>query len=113
MIPPGRDLEPDATLGGYLRLHSRPPAFGGSDGKAYSVAMYVDDLPDEEGRFGGALLFVCWGEEGERATGHLETDYLVYGTTREEVEARLGEMTLHEVKRKLEEQIARRRESSW
>jgi hypothetical protein len=103
-------MEPDATLGGYLRLHSRPPAFGGSDGKAYSVAMYVDDQPDEEGRLGGALLFVCWEASRERPVGHLETDYLVFGRTREEVEAQLGSLTLHEVKRKLEEAIARRSE---
>jgi hypothetical protein len=107
---PGGIVEPDATLGGYLEMHSRPPAFGGSDGKAYSVAMYVDDEPDEKGRFGGALLFVCWDAEGDRPVGHLETDYLVFGRTREEVEAELGKLTLYEVKRKLEEAIARRTE---
>ncbi|GIW52886.1 MAG: hypothetical protein KatS3mg081_2241 [Gemmatimonadales bacterium] len=106
-------MEPDATLGGYLKLHSRPPAFGGSDGKAYSVAMYVDEEPDQTGRFGGALLFVCWEANGERPVGHLETDYLVFGRTREEVEAKLGELTLYEVKRKLEEAIARRAEESF
>lgn len=105
-------MEPDATLGGYFKLHSRPPAFGGSDGKAYSVAIYVDDQPDEQGRFGGALLFVCWGADGERPVGHLETDYLIFGQSREEVEAKLGELTLHEVKRKLEEAIARQAEGS-
>ncbi len=72
----------------------------------------MDDQPDEQGRFGGALLFVCWGADGERPVGHLETDYLVFGQTREEVAAKLGELTLHAVKERLEEAIARRGEGS-
>src|SRR5439155_1277305 len=33
------------TLGGYQAAHQRPPAFGGSDGFAYSVAASADEGP--------------------------------------------------------------------
>ena len=33
------------TLGGYMQKHDRAAAFGGSDGRAYSVAIYVEDEP--------------------------------------------------------------------
>ena len=41
------------TLGGYMKKHDRAAAFGGSDGRAYSVAIYVDDEPDVRGLYGG------------------------------------------------------------
>lgn len=96
----------DATLGGYFRVHTRPPAFEGADGKAYSAAVYVDGEPDAHGRHGAALLFVRWSDDGDRPVGHLETEYLVFGATRAEAEARLGDLTLHEVKRHLDRVIA-------
>ena len=34
------------TLGGYMKKHDRAAAFGGSDGRAYSVALYIDEEPD-------------------------------------------------------------------
>lgn len=100
----------DSTLGGYLERHSRPPAFEGSDGLAYSAAIYVDDEADAEGRYGGAVLFVRWSEAGDRPAGHLETPYLVYGTSPEDATARMRELTLHEVKDGLERAIAAQRE---
>lgn len=96
----------DATLGGYFRVHTRPPAFEGADGKAYSVAIYTAAEADADGRHGAALLFVRWSDEGERPAGHLETEYLVFGATRGEAEARVGELTLHAVKQHLDRLIA-------
>src|SRR3989454_782187 len=72
----------DDTLGGYQRVHERAPAFGGTDGQAYSVATFVDDTADAAGRYGAALLFVCWSSAGDRPVGHLETDYLAWGVGR-------------------------------
>ena len=46
------------TLGGYMLKHERAAAFEGSDGQAYSVAIHVDDEPDDRGRYGASLLFV-------------------------------------------------------
>src|SRR5207302_220712 len=71
----------DDTLGGYWRVHERAPAFGGADGRAYSVGTFVDETPDAQGRYGAALLFVQWSDAGDRPVGHLETEYLGSGAT--------------------------------
>ncbi len=95
----------DGTLGGYFRVHSRPPAFEGVDGAAYSVSVYVDDEPGPDGRFGGAVLFVRWSPAGEQPVGHLETGYLAYGPTPVDAERQVHALTLHEVKDQLDELI--------
>jgi len=66
----------ELTLGGYMAKHERAAAFGGSDGQAYSVAVYVDEEPDVRGLYGAALLFVRWSSGGERPVGHVETETL-------------------------------------
>ena len=99
--------EDDGTLGGYLRIHQRPPAFGGTDGAAYTVSTLVDDDPDPAGRFGAALLFVRWSEAGDRAVGHLETDYLAFGRTPDDALAPLLALTLGAVKAHLDRCVAR------
>lgn len=96
----------DSTLGGYLEVHARPPAFEGSDGAAYSAAVYVDDSPDEDGRYGGAVLFVRWSEGGDRPVGHLESAFLVFGDTSEAAAAAVRALSLHEVKAELDRAIA-------
>lgn len=105
-------MSDDATLGGYEAAHDRPPAFEGPDGRAYSAAVYVDDVPDVEGRFGGAVLFVRWSPDGDRADGHLESPYLVFGATQADAEAGVRALTLHEVKRQLDAAVAAQGESS-
>jgi len=97
----------EVTLGGYMDRHGRAAAFGGSDGHAYSVGLYVDDAPDARGRFGAALLFVRWDAAGAAPTGHVETDFLAWGRTPEEAEARLRTLSLFDVKAALDEAIAR------
>ena len=98
----------EATLGGYMALHGRAAAFGGSDGHAYSVGLYVDDDPDERGRYGAALLFVRWDEAGAAPVGHVETDFLAWGRTPAEAEERLKVLSLFDVKAALDEAIASR-----
>lgn len=100
-------MSDDSTLGGYFELHQRPPAFQGSDGAAYSAAIYVDDTPDARGRFGGALLFVRWSTEGDRPVGHLETGYLVFGESPGSADAAVRQLTLHQVKDQLDDAIRR------
>lgn len=99
----------DATLGGYFELHSRPPAFEGSDGRAYSVALYVDDAAGPDGRFGAALLFVRWTAEGDHPEGHLETEYLAYGASAAEAETALRALSLWDVRAALDGAIERHR----
>ena len=100
----------DATLGGYFATHERPPAFEGSDGEAYSVAIYVDDTPDPSGRFGASLLFVRWSADGTAPAGHVETARLVDGASPEEADAAIRRLSLHDVKEQLDLAIVRRRE---
>jgi hypothetical protein len=97
----------ELTLGGYMQKHDRAAAFGGSDGQAYSVAIYVEDEPDERDRFGAALLFVRWSPAGDRPVGHVETETLAWGRTREEAADRLRSLSLYDVKAALDEAIAR------
>lgn len=89
-----------------MAAHDRAAAFTGSDGRAYSVALLVDEAPDERDRFGGALLFIRWSPGGDTPAGHLETDYLVWGRTPDEARERLGALSLYDVKTHLDEVIA-------
>ena len=95
----------DTTLGGYQQVHGRPPAFGATDGQAYSVATFAD-AAGADGRYGAALLFVRWGE-GERPVGHLETDYIAFGGTPDEALAPVLALTLEQVKAYLDQCVAR------
>ena len=101
----------DGTLGGYERVHQRPPAFQGADGRAYSVATFVDEEPNGDGRFGAALLFVAWSERSEKPVGHLETEYLAFGVTPDQALAALLALTLHELKAHLDRCVANARTS--
>jgi hypothetical protein len=90
-----------------MEKHERAAAFTGSDGAAYSVGIWIDDTPDERGRHGAAILFVRWGSSGDQPVGHLETDYLAWGKTAAEAEARIRALSLYDVKAALDEAIAR------
>lgn len=96
----------DLTLGGYMATHGRAAAFGGSDGHAYSVGVFVDDEPDARGRHGAALLFVRWSPAGDRPVGHVETPALAWGRTPAEAEERLKALSLYDVKTALDDAIA-------
>ncbi len=97
----------ELTLGGYMAKHERAAAFGGNDGQAYSVAIYVDEEPDVRGRYGAALLFVRWSPGGDRPVGHVESETLVWGRTEAEAADRLKALSLYDVKAALDEAIAR------
>lgn len=102
-----RFQDPEVTLGGYMRKHERAAAFTGSDGHAYSVALYPADEPEADGRWGAALLFIRWDAGGAAPAGHVETDFLAFGATPEEAVARLEALSLYDVKAALDEAIAR------
>ena len=90
-----------------MAKHERAAAFGGSDGQAYSVAIYVEDEADVRGLYGASLLFVRWSPAGDRPTGHVETDVLAWGRSPAEASERLGALSLYDVKAALDEAIAR------
>jgi len=98
---------PDATLGGYLREHRRPPAFEGSDGDPYTVSLEAEKTPDLRAPWEGYLVFPRWAATGVGVVGHVETGTLVRGRTQEEAIAALGDLPLLRVKALLDEAVAR------
>jgi hypothetical protein len=97
----------EVTLGGYMAKHDRAAAFAGADGEPYSVGIFVEEEPDELGRFGASLLFVRWSRAGDRPVGHVESQVLVWGRTPEEAEDRIKAISLFDVKTALDEAIGR------
>jgi hypothetical protein len=97
----------EVTLGGYMAKHDRAAAFAGNDGDPYSVGVFVEDEPDELGRFGASLLFVRWSRAGDRPVGHVESRVLAWGRTPEEAEDRIKAISLYDVKAALDEAIGR------
>lgn len=98
---------PDATLGGYVREHSRPPAFEGVDGEPYTVSIEIEKTGNLNAPFEGYLVFPRWAATGVGVIGHVETSTLLRGTNRDQLEARLGELSLVHVKMLLDRAIRR------
>lgn len=99
---------PDATLGGYFRVHDRPPAYEGPDGHPYTVSVEVEKTANLRTPFAGYLVFPRWAQTGVGIVGHVETPTLAEGATSDEVTEVIGRTSLAEVQRLLEEAIARR-----
>jgi len=87
----------DATLGGYLREHVRPPAFEAPDGDSYTVEIMTEGSgPDAGASWRAYLFFLRW--RGNEAIGHVESGFLAAGESEEDVRSALEQLTLHEVK---------------
>ena len=72
--PPVTDESEDSTLGGYLRMHDRPPAFEGPDGHPYTVSIEVERTGDLVSPHHGYLVFPKWALTGVGIVGHLEPE---------------------------------------
>ncbi len=96
----------DGTLGGYLQVHDRPPAFEGSDGQPYTVSIEVESVSNLLAPYIVYLVFPRWAETGLGIVGHVETPVLWEGKGRDEVLSRAEELPLVEVKRLLDEAIS-------
>lgn len=101
------EAEADASLGGYIAFHHRPPAFQGSDGHPYTVSLEVEKTPNLLAPYSGYLVFPRWAETGVGIVGHLESPVLLEETTHPGAEASLGSLPLHRVQELLEEAIRR------
>ena len=98
------------TLAGYMAVHDRPAAFEGSDGFSYSVEILADEdhAADDPHRWGAYLFFVRWARVGASSPeGHLESDILERGEAESSARAAVGAWRLNDVKRVLDELIAR------
>ena len=100
----------DSTLGGYLRLHSRPPAFEGSDRHPYTVSIEVEQTGNLRAPYSGYLVFPRWAETGVGIVGHVETSILVEARSAPRATQDLESLTLYEVKDQLEKAIIRQSE---
>ncbi|HSG49561.1 MAG TPA: hypothetical protein VLA43_17200 [Longimicrobiales bacterium] len=98
----------DTTLGGYFRVHDRPPAFEGADGHPYTVSIEVEKVPDLRHPWEGFLIFPRWARNGLGIVGHVETPTLWTGASPEEVRWAAGEITLHQVQAHLNTAIRNR-----
>ena len=98
---------PDATLGGYLDTHDRPPAFEGADGHPYTVSLEVEQTPDLRAPYVGYLVFPRWAATGLGVIGHVQTPVLCRERGRAAAEDRLRELSLDRVKSLLDDGIER------
>ncbi|HVF38549.1 MAG TPA: hypothetical protein VM939_01530 [Gemmatimonadaceae bacterium] len=99
------------TVGGYIAVHARPPAFEGKDGSSYSVEIMSDETGEPSRPYGGYLLFVKWGHGDPVASGHVETAFLRYGKTAEEAQANVAAIMLNEARSELDKAIQAREPS--
>jgi hypothetical protein len=68
------------------------------------VAVFSDDDPGPDGRYGAALIFIRWSPSNA-PEGHLESDYLAFNDDPAAAEAEVGRLALSEVKRILDSLI--------
>ncbi len=101
---PGQSDE-DATLGGYMSVHSRPPAFEGCDGQPYTVSIETERSADLRAPVAGYLVFPKWASSGLGIVGHVESPLLWRGPTQDAVTAEAGGATLRQVQQWLNEAI--------
>jgi len=110
--PAAPETTDDTTLGGYFRVHDRPPGYEGSDGQPYTVSVEVEKTGNLRAPFSGYLVFPRWAQTGVGIVGHLETPTLAECATSDEATRRLGEMTVLEVQQALEDALDRQRTDS-
>jgi len=107
-LQPNFDAGDVNTVGGYAAVHGRPAAFEGSDGFSYSVEILADEDRSQREHWGAYFFFVKWTRIGASSPeGHLESDIVVRGSDEGDARARAGAMLLNDVKRVLDELIAR------
>ncbi|MBI4544666.1 MAG: hypothetical protein HY703_05710 [Gemmatimonadetes bacterium] len=101
---------PDLTLGGYIGLHDRPPAFEGSDGQPYTVGVETQATGDPARAWAAFLVFVRWAATGAGIMAHVESGDVAFGSTEEEAAESALQLSLYEVKAELDAAIARLRQ---
>lgn len=101
-LPPDTSAGDESTLGGYMAVHARPPAFEGIDGASYSVDILTDTTDEPAAPWGAYLLFVQWGYGEPEVRGHLESPFLVRAATETLAREGIGRMSLRVVKATLD-----------
>lgn len=101
---PARDM----SLGGYIEMHDRVPAFEGSDGQPYTVDVDVEEVGDD-GSFAAFLVFIRWAATGAGIMDHVESGDVARGGTEEEARRAALDLSLYEIRAELDAAIERRR----
>lgn len=97
----------DMTLGGYIDLHSRVPAFEGSDGQPYTVD--VDFEQTDDGAHVAFLVFIRWAATGAGIMDHVESGDVARGASEEDARRAAMDLSLYEIRAELDAAIERRR----
>jgi hypothetical protein len=100
----------DLTLGGYWKLHNRPPAFEGVDGQPYTVDIDTEATNDPNRPFAAFFVFIRWAATGAGIMEHTESQDIAFGPTEEAARDAAFELTLYEVKAELDGAIERKRQ---
>jgi len=100
-------VDDDTTLGGYFRVHDRPPAFEGSDGHPYTVSVETEKTGNLRSPVEGFLVFPRWAQSGVGIVGHVETAILTQSASVEDATDTIGRLTLYEVHALLEDAVGR------
>lgn len=98
----------DLTLGGYIAVHNRVPAFEGADGQPYTVDVAVEPPAVEGQPFTAFLVFVRWAATGAGIMDHAESSDIALGSTGDEARRGALELSLYEVKAELDAAIRRK-----
>lgn len=104
----GEPDKADLTLGGYIQVHDRVPAFNGPDGQPYTVAVDVAGSGREDRPHAGFLMFIRWAATGAGIMDHVESGDLAFAGTEQEARAAVLDLSLYEVKAELDAAVARR-----
>lgn len=100
----------DGTLGGYIHVHNRPPAFEGVDGQPYTVSIEVEKTANLRAPWAAYLVFPKWAETGLGVVGHVETSLLWEGKDEQEAIRVAGDTPLARIKELLDQAIRKREE---
>lgn len=112
-LPPDHAKGDERTIGGYAAVHARPAALEGSDGMSYSVEILTDRTAAAAGAYGAFFMFLQWTRMGEQGVaGHLESECLAWGATRDEASTALGAWRIEQVQGVLAGLIAAAREAA-
>jgi hypothetical protein len=103
--PPAADM----TLGGYIDMHNRVPAFDGVDGQPYTVDIDVETSDDAGRPFASFLVFIRWAATGAGIMDHAESGNIGSGETEDEARRAALELSLWEVKAELDAAILRKK----
>jgi hypothetical protein len=100
----------DMTLGGYIDVHDRVPAFEGSDGQPYTVDVDAEETGRQDQRFAAFLVFIRWAATGAGIMDHVESGDVAYGDDEAAARQAAMDLSLYEVKAELDAAIERRRQ---